>query len=150
MPVYSITVQPKSTDCTKFLTGSLPMEAMRLSFGGDALNEAAALARMGAHVELISKAGLDEAVDIVSFAGMFVSPLLDISAMERIFQRIKKKPGRVLAVDMTKAKRGEQLEDCGRFACAAASCTAEHMGAAEGIYSIDEPMHRYQELHLKA
>lgn len=54
---------------------------------------------------------IEEASDIVSFASIFVSPLLDIPAMERIFRKIKSKPGRVLAADLTKAKKGETLED---------------------------------------
>lgn len=158
-----------------FEIGSLPVKDMRFSFGGDALNEAIALTRMGKRVELVSKLGLDdagdriidgmkregltvdrirrenglqtsmnivlvdeqgeryfltnpegslrklaekdveycieEAADIVSFAGMFVSPLLDIPAMERLFDKIKKKPDRILVVDMTKAKQGERLKD---------------------------------------
>lgn len=158
-----------------FRIGSQPVETTRLSFGGDALNEAVALSRLGADVQLISKVGRDEAgariidyvkscglstekiiqedglvtginivlVDenrerhfltnpegslrkltsediepymdemgeIVSFASIFVSPKLDIVAMERVFQGIKSKPGRILAADMTKAKNGESLED---------------------------------------
>lgn len=158
-----------------FRTGSQPMETTKLSFGGDALNEAVALARLGVPVELISKVGCDEAgvqvltflqangvatdsvkqeaglttginivlVDekgerhfltnpngslrklsledvepyvedaagIVSFASMFVSPMLDIPAMERLFQQVKSKPERILVVDMTKPKCGEKLED---------------------------------------
>lgn len=54
---------------------------------------------------------LDSVADIVCMASMFVSPLLDIQAMERIFQRIKSKPGRILVVDMTTAKNGESLAD---------------------------------------
>ena len=54
---------------------------------------------------------LDSAADIVCMASMFVSPLLDIPAMERIFQRIKSKPGRILVADMTTAKNGETLAD---------------------------------------
>ena len=54
---------------------------------------------------------LDDAADIVCLASMFVSPLLDISAMERIFQRIKSKPERILVADMTTAKNGESLAD---------------------------------------
>lgn len=54
---------------------------------------------------------LDSVTDIVCMASMFVSPLLDISAMERIFQRIKSKPGRILVADMTTAKNGESLAD---------------------------------------
>ena len=158
-----------------FQNGSQPMETIRLSFGGDALNEAVALSRLGVDVQLISKVGKDEAGDrvidyikenglsaewisqekglttginivliddkgerhfltnpsgslrrlakedilpyvdtmgeIVSFASMFVSPLLDIPAMKRLFEEIKSLPGRILVADMTKAKRGESLED---------------------------------------
>ncbi len=54
---------------------------------------------------------LDSVTDIVCMASMFVSPLLDIQAMERIFQRIKSKPGRILVADMTTAKNGESLVD---------------------------------------
>lgn len=54
---------------------------------------------------------LEDAVDIVCMASMFVSPLLDIPAMERIFQKIKSKPGRILVADMTTAKNGETLAD---------------------------------------
>lgn len=285
-----------------FSTGSHPVDTIEMSFGGDALNEAVVLSRMGKQVELISKLGDDEAgsrildyikeqglsldkitiekelqtsinivlvdkkgerffltvpkgslrklsaenilpyidtaADIVSFASMFVSPLLDISAMEQIFRAVRQKPGRTLVVDMTKAKNGESLEDirrllpyidyilpneseialltgekdplinaerlvasgvscavikcgskgciirtrekciqipayptkdvidstgagdcfaagflwglsehlsleeCGRLACAAASCSIEHMGAVTGIISLDEPLRR--------
>ena len=289
-----------------FETGSQQMERMKLSFGGDALNEAVVLSRLGRQVELISKVGddetgarvmaylqsnhvwtagirveegletgmnivlvdekgerhfltnpksslrklvvedidpyLDDAADIVSFASMFVSPLLDIEGMEYIFKRIKSKPGRILVVDITKAKRGEtlkdlkkllpyvdyilpneeeiqlltgckdpyknakmlvkagascavikrgrkgclirtkdrfykipaypveqkvdttgagdcfaagflwalsegmQIEECGRFACATASCSVEHLGATAGVESIDEPMRRFRQM----
>lgn len=54
---------------------------------------------------------LDSAADIVCMASMFVSPLLDIPAMERLFQKIKSKPGRILVADMTTAKNGETLAD---------------------------------------
>ena len=54
---------------------------------------------------------LDNVADIVCMASMFVSPLLDIQAMERIFRKIKSKPGRILVVDMTTAKNGESLAD---------------------------------------
>lgn len=158
-----------------FRTGSQPMDMTKLSFGGDALNEAVVLARLGKKVELVTKVGddeagkrvqgyikehgmplgsvkvekglatgvnivlvdeagerhfltnpngslrrltiedvepyLDGAADIVCFAGMFVSPMIDIPAMERMFRRIKEKTGRILAVDMTKAKKGERFED---------------------------------------
>lgn len=154
--------------------GSFPMESMRLSFGGDALNEAVVLSRLGINVELISKVGnddagrrvldflrenkvhtkiktednletgmnivlidakgertfltnpasslrklaeediteyLDSAADIVCMASMFVSPMLDITAIERIFRQIKSKHGRVLVADMTTAKNGETIAD---------------------------------------
>ena len=54
---------------------------------------------------------VDTMGEIVSFASMFVSPLLNISAMKRIFEEIKSVPGRILVADMTKAKKGEKLED---------------------------------------
>lgn len=54
---------------------------------------------------------LDEVADIVCMASMFVSSLLDITAMERVFQKVKSKPGRILAADMTTAKNGESLAD---------------------------------------
>ncbi len=179
--------------------------------------------------------------DIVSFASIFVSEKMNISAMTELFCRIKEKPGRILAADMTKAKHGERFADmkeflpfidyilpneaeialltgeedphrnaellneagvfcavikrgrqgclirtkdemyeipawpvencidttgagdtftagflwalsegmplaeCGRFACAAASCVVECMGATDGILSLEEPMRRYRE-----
>ena len=185
---------------------------------------------------------LEEAADIVCLASMFVSPLLDIPAMERIFQRLKSKLGRILVADMTTAKNGESIEDiegllkyidyvipneteaerltgesdvyrsaelflehgascvvikrgskgclirtrerqievpayahaklvdttgagdsfaagflyglkngmsleeCGRFGCAAASCTVEKMGANAAIESVELPMRRYNEM----
>ena len=157
-----------------FQTGSLPVENVRMSFGGDALNEAIVLSQLGAKVELISKVGKDEAgkrvlnfleekgvglnisVDdqietginivlidenrerrfltnpagslrklseedvmsrldnlgnIVCMASIFVSPMLDIPAMERIFKEIKKKEGRILIADMTTAKNKETIAD---------------------------------------
>lgn len=54
---------------------------------------------------------LEDAADIVCLASMFVSPLLDIPAMERMFQKIKSKEGRILVADMTAAKNGETLKD---------------------------------------
>ncbi len=159
--------------------GSQPMEDIKLSYGGDALNEAVVLSRLGADVELLSKVGqdqagtyvldflkregiscagirrdektptsvnivlvdergerffltnpggsmrklaeedidavIDTAADIVSFAGIFISPMLDVDSMERIFRRIKEKPGRILTADMTKPKNGETLEDLRRI-----------------------------------
>lgn len=161
-----------------FSSNSTNMDSVRISCGGDALNEAVILSRMGKSVDLISKVGqddagdrvldflrkagvpdahirreagletgvnivlvdqhgerffltnprgslrtlseadilphLDTAADIVSFASMFVSPLLDLPAMERIFRRIKES-GRTLAVDMTQPKNGETLHDLRRL-----------------------------------
>lgn len=54
---------------------------------------------------------LDTGSDIVSFAALFVSPLLDTGALGDIFKAIKARPDRILAVDMTKPKNGETLED---------------------------------------
>lgn len=54
---------------------------------------------------------IEESADIVCFASIFVSPLMDIDAMERVFKKIKENPNRVLAADMTKAKKGETLKD---------------------------------------
>ena len=299
--IIDILARPVTPDV--FLSGSQPVKEVRLSYGGDALNEAVVLARFGKRVELFTKVGgddagkqvlaflksegvytdcikiedgletgtnvvlvdargeryfltnpqgslrklarqdiepyLEDAADLVCFAGMFVSPLLDIAAMEQIFCRIKSKPGRMLAADMTKAKNGERLKDlekllpyidylfpneeeialltgeqdaavnarllveagvgcavvkcgsrrclirtrtdtysipaypvreavdstgagdcfaagflwalsegmeleaCGRFACAAASCAVEQLGATAGIRSVKEPLERY-------
>lgn len=48
-----------------FETGSIPMEETGISFGGDALNEAAVLARLGKQAELVSKLGQDTAGEMV-------------------------------------------------------------------------------------
>ncbi len=287
-------------------TNSMPADMIKLSFGGDALNEAVVLSRLGKRTQLVTKLGRDEsgarilnfleengisseavrfeegletsanivlideagerhfltkpgsslrrleeadiepyienAADIVGFASIFVSPRLDVPAMEHIFRRIKQRPGRILAADMTAAKHGETLEDlksllpyvdyllpneteialltgnndpmtnaerlidagvrcaviklgkrgclirtgdecfeipaypveravdttgagdcfaagflwalsekwplpdCGRFACALASCSVEHTGATDGVCSLDEPIKRYKRL----
>ncbi|MBQ1491463.1 MAG: carbohydrate kinase family protein [Blautia sp.] len=44
-----------------FVTGSEPMEDIRLSFGGDALNEAVGLSKLGRSPYLVTKLGRDEA-----------------------------------------------------------------------------------------
>lgn len=170
-----IDIMAGPVDPVVFKTGSQPMDTIQMTFGGDALNEAIVLSRLGKKVELITKIGQDDggkrvldylkvhnlsvdsvvveegmdtginivlfdesgeryfltnpygslrklsekdiepflegASEIVSFASMFVSPLLDIPAMERLFQKIKSKPSRILTVDLTKAKNGEKLED---------------------------------------
>lgn len=170
-----IDVLAKPASAKVFETGSQPVEQIKLAFGGDALNEAIVLSRLGKKAELISKVGNDEAGsrvlnflkdaglsvnkiivedgidtsvnivlideygerhfltnpagsqrklaeadiypyldsvrDIVSFASMFVSPLLDIPTAARIFKKIKEKPDRILVMDLTKAKKGERLAD---------------------------------------
>ncbi|MCD8123106.1 MAG: carbohydrate kinase family protein [Clostridiales bacterium] len=293
-------------DVRSLEAGSQPVKETKLSFGGDALNEAVLLSRFGKKVELVSRLGqdeagtrvmdylrengvsvervmtgkdsptsvnivlvdeageryfltnpgssqrklteedviryLDEAADLVSFASIFVSAELDIPAMERVFQRVKSRPGRILVADMTKAKHGERLDDlknllpwvdyilpneaetalltgeqdpygnagklveagvgcavikcgsqgclirtkqetlripafavpecvdttgagdsfaagflwglseglsladCGRFACAAASCSVECMGATDGIHSLGQVMERFRKM----
>ena len=169
-----IDVLAKPINAKVFETGSQPVEQIKLAFGGDALNEAVVLTRLGKKVDLVSKVGkdeagsrvlsflkdsgisvdkiiiengidtsvnvvlideqgeryfltnpagsqrklaeddiypyLDSAKDIVSFASIFVSPLLDIPAMTRLFRKIKEKD-RILVADMTKPKKGEQLDD---------------------------------------
>lgn len=157
-----------------FSAGSIPMETIKMSFGGDALNEAVLLSGFGKKVQLISKVGEDEAgkrvlgflkekgisvknvcvqkgldtginivlidekgerhfltnpssslrkldledilpflndgAEIVSFASMFVSPLMTIPKMKEVFAAVKAQ-GKTLAVDMTKAKNGETIQD---------------------------------------
>ncbi len=171
--IVDVLAGPVSRDV--FRLGSHSVEKIKLSFGGDALNEAVLLSRFGKRVELISRLGkdeaghrvlgyirengisadsviveegldtsvnivlvdkkgeryfltnpngsqrkleegdlmpyLDSAGDIVSFASMFISTSLDIPAMTRVFRRIKSRPGRILAVDVTKTKHGERLKD---------------------------------------
>ena len=41
--------------------GKRDIDQIKMSFGGDALNESAVLTRLGKKVQLISKVGLDEA-----------------------------------------------------------------------------------------
>ncbi len=53
----------------------------------------------------------EEMGEIVSFASIFVSPVLDVSAMKEVFSHIKKDPKRILVADMTTAKNGEKIED---------------------------------------
>lgn len=168
-----ILASPVSTEV--FEKGTLPVNEIKMSFGGDAQNEAVLLSRFGKRVELFSKLGKDEAGmrildrvrengvsvdkivpdptmpspinvvlieengernfltnpkssmrkltdedvlpildtagDIVSFASLFVSTSMDIPQAARIFKAVKSKPGRILTVDVTKAKFGETLED---------------------------------------
>lgn len=168
-------VMVRPVDPGMLFAGSAPVEDIGIFFGGDALNEAVILHRLGASVSLVSEIGqdaagdqlagfleqegisaggivrregvatsinivmvdsageryfltnphgsmrqitgetymarLDDAGDLVCFPGMFVSPRMDIPAMERIFRAAKARPGRILAADMTRAKNGETLAD---------------------------------------
>lgn len=288
---------------------STPMDFVKVSFGGDALNEAVVLSRLGKRVQWISKVGddtagrrilsyaeengldvsgvkvqegletavnvvlvdhsgerhfltnprsslrrltetdilphLEEMAPIVSFASMFVSPLLDIPTMAQLFKRIKAGE-RTLIVDTTHAKNGETPDDlaglwhyvdyfmpnefelatltgnddtyaniaalmaigvkcavvkrgpkgcivahgdeltkihaysvekvvdttgagdcfvagflwalseniplieCARFACSAASCSVEHVGATTGVQSLAQVMERYRDFRTDA
>ena len=169
-----IDILASPVNASVFSAGSVPMETIKMSFGGDALNETIILSELGKKVQLISKVGDDEAgkrvlgflqekdisaesihiekglstginivlidekgerhfltdpnsslrkldlddiqpflkdtAEIVSFASMFVSPLMTIPKMQQVFSEIKEK-GKILAVDMTKAKKGEKIED---------------------------------------
>ena len=171
----NVDVTARPVDFGKLEIGSQPMEYIRIAYGGDALNEAVVLRRLGAAVELVSRVGQDEsgdrlvrflekegisgaginraadtptsvnivlvdpqgeryfltdpngsmrrirredylpflagAGDIICFPGMFVSREMNIPAMEAVFAEARKKPGRTLCADMTKAKNGEKLED---------------------------------------
>jgi sugar/nucleoside kinase (ribokinase family) len=292
-----------------FEIGSVPMDYIQTTFGGDALNEAVVLARLGKKSELITRLGcddagkrtaqflaengvvterikisdeypssvnivlvdkageryfltdpksclrklsedditphIDEMADIVSFASIFVSPLLGIDELLRVFSKIKEPASgkkRVLLTDVTKPKKGEtlkdiacllphidyflanedeismlsgekdaaenarrfidegascvvikrgkrgclirtandmleipvfpgckvvdstgagdsfaagflyglsegfSLEDCGKFACATASCIVEKVGGSAGIESADEPIRRFRSM----
>ena len=161
-----------------FDIGSMPMDYIKTSYGGDALNEAVALTRLEKKVELITRLGEDDVgarimqflrengvriqrttvsdeypssinivlvdkkgeryfltdpksclrklsesdiipniadmANIVSFASIFVSPVLRIASLERIFKQIKEgdpEKKRILLTDMTKPKNGEKLTD---------------------------------------
>ena len=171
----NVDVMARPVNFGKLEIGSQPMEDIRIAYGGDALNEAVVLRRLGAEVELVSRVGQDEsgdrlvrflekegisgaginraadtptsvnivlvdpqgeryfltdpngsmrrirredylpflagAGDIICFPGMFVSREMDIPAMEAVFAEARRKPGRTLCADMTKAKNGEKLED---------------------------------------
>ncbi len=52
-------------DESQLRLGSVPVERIRLGYGGDALNEAVTLARLGGEVSLVSKIGQDGAGDMV-------------------------------------------------------------------------------------
>jgi len=53
---------------------------------------------------------LDDTGEIISFASMFVSPLMTIPKMKELFSSLKER-GKTLCVDMTKAKNGERIQD---------------------------------------
>lgn len=57
--ILDVLVRPASADV--FRTGSYPAEEIRMSMGGDALNEATILARMGKKVQLETIIGMDDA-----------------------------------------------------------------------------------------
>lgn len=52
-------------DSSVFRTGSLPAQDIALTFGGDALNEAVILSRLGKRIQFISTLGTDEAGSMV-------------------------------------------------------------------------------------
>lgn len=171
----NVDILARPVDFSALSEGSLPAEDIRMSCGGNALNEAVILHRLGAQVDLVSAVGRDEAgemllrflssrgvstsrirrdaqlttsinlvlvrpdgerffltnprgsmrrltddtylphvdsaADLVCFPGMFVSPRTGIPEMERLFARIKSRPGRLLAADMSSPKAGETLRD---------------------------------------
>ena len=53
---------------------------------------------------------VDSMGEIVSFASIFVSPMLTVPDMEEVFRAIKER-NRILVADMTRAKNGETIED---------------------------------------
>ena len=64
-----------------FETGSLPCPGLRLSTGGDAMNEAVALSRLGRRARLVSRVGNDAAGDLV--LGVCAKNGIDTSAIVR-------------------------------------------------------------------
>ena len=54
---------------------------------------------------------IEDSSDIVSFASLFISPLLTMEAVRDVFEAVKKKPGRMLVVDMSRPKNHERMED---------------------------------------
>lgn len=171
-----IDVLASPVDLTAPVGKSRDLDRIRMSFGGDALNESVVLSRLGKKVQLISKVGddaagrnvlsfleengigtdsvlsekgLETAVNIamidregqrlflmnphsslrrlgpadvhaqldkketagmVCFASLFISPLFTTGALKELFSRIKSE-SRTLAVDMTRPKNGETIED---------------------------------------
>ena len=67
--ILDVLAQPVSADV--FETGSVSADHTAMHTGGDALNEAAVLAALGASVRLVSKIGTDYAGNYIRrFAGM--------------------------------------------------------------------------------
>ena len=64
-----------------FETGSLPCPGLRLGTGGDAMNEAVVLARLGRRVRLVSRVGDDAAGDLV--LGVCRKNGIDVSGVAR-------------------------------------------------------------------
>lgn len=58
-------VLARPVDASVFAAGSLPAQDIALSFGGDALNEAVVLSRLGKTVQFISAVGQDEAGSMI-------------------------------------------------------------------------------------
>ena len=54
----------------------------------------------------------EEAIDILSFASIFVSPRFGAAEMEKLFCRAKEQ-GILVCADMTKPKNGEQEKEAG-------------------------------------
>lgn len=170
--ILDVLVQPAGPDV--FVKGSYPAERIMMSTGGDAMNQAAVLARLGCHPALAGiigadeaggsilehcrklgidarglhqKAGLDTGINVVlideqgerhfltnphgslrrltlediqmeivpdtkilSFASIFVFPLLKDAQMAALFQKGKEQ-GLVICADMTKCKNQETTED---------------------------------------
>lgn len=44
--------------------------------------------------------------------------------------------------------RGFSVQDCGRFACAVASCVVEEVGGSQLLDSLGEPMRRFEQIRL--
>ena len=151
--------------------GSTPMQNIRMSFGGDALDEAVAASRLGLKAELISKVGNDEAgKQVLGFlrenkvhtkikvedgleTGINIV-LIDPAGERRFLTSPAYKGAKV--IDTTGAgdsfvagflwglKNKLSLEECARFGCAVASCTVETVGANAAIEFTESPVKRYK------
>lgn len=73
-------------DASVFTCGSTPVERIVLTSGGDAMNEAIVLSRLGRRVRLISRIGKDSAgaylKDICAKAGMDTQYLYEIDQLD--------------------------------------------------------------------